>query len=168
MFVSPNSIIVVYRVHVWETSVHSSSHRVLRPADGKITDIFQNSLRQGSKKNVYHQTIFFLNVRCSVKVRNVRYCMNLRQKGLNPIMSTKLFTLYTFYHRWYQYYILGSYQLASVTEAIFCERNFFLWQKLLCLTENFFCDRNFFSVTEVCFSDKNLERNLFLWWKLVF
>ena len=60
-------------------------------------------------------------------------------------------------------------------KAFIFDRNFCLWQ-------NKFCDRNFFSVTEtfflwqkhfpssmlkICFSDGNLDRNLFLWWKLV-
>ena len=58
-------------------------------------------------------------------------------------------------------YILGSYQLASVTEYFFSDRNFCRWEKTFSLTETFF-------LWQMCFSDGILDRNLFLWWKLVF
>ena len=63
--------------------------------------------------------------------------------------------------------ILSSYQLASVTEAFFCDRNFCLWQNCFSVIIVFFCDRTFFSVIEMCFSGKNFDRKLFLWWKFV-
>ena len=49
--------------------------------------------------------------------------------------------------------ILSSYQFASMTKAFFSDRNFCLWLK-------FSASETFYSVTELCFLDGNLDRNL--------
>ena len=44
----------------------------------------------------------------------------------------------------------------------FWDGSFFPWLKLLSVEEFFFCDRNILSLTKMCFSVGNWERNLFL------
>ena len=49
----------------------------------------------------------------------------------------------------------------------FCDRSFFCRQKLMWVTDIFSVRETFF-VTEVCFFNRNSDKNCFLWWKLVF
>ena len=61
----------------------------------------------------------------------------------------------------------------SLTKTLVCDRQLFLWQKLLSVTEVFFSvetQKKFVSLMETYFIWQNLlsERNLFLWHKLFF
>ena len=97
--------------------------------------------------------------------------MKLQQKEQNLIMSKIIvydLQIFLSVKKALCLDILSSYYLASVTEALFSDRNLCVWQ-------NKFCDKNFFlsqklflsSMTKTCFSDRSRDRNLFLWWKLV-
>ena len=82
--------------------------------------------------------------------------MNLQQKEPNLFMSEKKLICLTHFsigEIFLDLYVIGFYQLASVTEAFYSDRNFCSWQKV------FYCNKKLFSVTEVCFLERNLDRS---------
>ena len=87
---------------------------------------------------------------------DIFYSMNLHQKELNFIMSTKL-VIFT-------HFPLGEESTMSFyirfLSTCFYDRSYFLWQKLLSVTD-------FFSMTDTFFCDQNFfcDRNVFLWEK---
>ena len=109
----------------------------------------------------------------------ISYQMNLRQKELNLIISIKSFNKFSLssvcqdIQRLYQASLFRNFFLwqklfsmtetfflydktfFTATEKYFCDRNLFLWHRLISVTETYFCDINLFlwqkliSLTEI-------------------
>ena len=134
-----------------------------------LTSIFDRTLQRYTK--YFASDILFIFIGNVLwKCVNL-YCIKLRQKEQNPIMSKIIVNYLHIFLKVKKALcldILSSYCLVSVTEAFFSDKKLLsvakqiLWQKL-------FWSHKLFpsSMTKICFSDENLNRNLFLWWKLV-
>ena len=110
-------------------------------------------------QNYFLPLSHFFYLKSSVKVR----------KFLLDEFATKRAKSYCFLQNWlcFTHFFIGEKSTMSLfirfPSTCFCDRTFFLWQKRLSVEDNFFFDQNFLYVTEVCLSDGNSDRNLFLW-----
>ena len=82
---------------------------------------------------------------CKIKAQNLFYCTSSCRSWYIKNLSA------CFYHR-----------------RFFLQLNFCLQQTLFSVTETFFFDSNKFLWNTMCFSTRNLDKNMFLWWKIVF